>query len=1107
MKTLAHIHILLVIWALSAASPAFANISLIVTATDDTRADDLEKVISNPAILRTDTVFSPSEQEALSEMGKTVLAQARTIEVRDERGQQELTEWVKGNGLAIELTRTSLPISLDSDDSDNSASLEPLENEQWALHNDGHDQLTSLDDITSIRVPGRAGEDLQIAKAPAEPPVGGAAGTKAPIIVAVLDSGIDANHPDLQAHILRKPEECAAFENYKQCLLKEPKNTCDQKWAKVDNDKNGYPMDCVGWNLTVGRNPITQIQGNGTTTDDVGHGTHVSGIIAAQRNGIGVQGVTQNAMILPVKVINTSPRGPVRPQSDEIPDPSERNRKWDTGFADIIARGLLYAIRSNAQVVNLSLAWPEAADSNLMREMVKLAQSRGILIVAAAGNDSTEARVMPCSYPGVICVASHGPDGTLSKFSNHGSSVDLAAPGLNILSTWPTGLRATRFTDIQGYEFKNGTSMAAPFVTGALARMLGQGLSPQEAYARLLIGSRMRTNSPDDLRTTRFGNLDLAQAAQVQEQPLILPESKDPIRIEWDRKAQLLPLTIALKNYWDRADQVAIDAKIAPELERFAALGNTQWSFHSWEREQSQALSTTIQILDSRIPHEIALELNVKVAGQPDRKLRVKVDITVPIAKSTENVSVELSRILGGTISPKVSIRSILQVGKASGSAQFSDYLAIEKSATQWKLQLLTRETDSGELGADYRIAAERTLNSPTADLLNLYRLDWNRDGKDEYVFVYTAPDAQGKRNAVFRFEFLDRALNPNRTTEYTATTTIIPEDFQWLDVADHLTPAWVISGYTPTLEKPSFDPWNRNPKDSPSIRFYYLASDGLRTIKAPKDYFFVSLLAATPAQQSTGTVPVLLAKGNSYQLTYATALVTFSRAKEPQVMDIQPLALNRYRMLLGADSVLPILSLGQNSGSAGTVFASPGVRGAMRTTLIANSDAASGASKILDFTEFPVSSADSVLRFAGAFGDETRSAAFMQTQYDLQYHDFTNGIQASTSLHRFSFLPQMAFLRSFIPVVVSESSSGRSHKQPGMLVLGDLSGGETSEVVVPDYDETGRFLRLISPAKLHLESGEGCQRIGNPIPADEEHASAVAFFCGDRIIRVALEY
>jgi subtilisin family serine protease len=147
----------------------------------------------------------------------------------------------------------------------------------------------------------------------------------------------------------------------------------------------------------------------------------------------------QNVQILPVKVIASAPTGPVRPQSVDptplpsAPAPTERTLRWAAGFTDLIARGMLYAIRNGAQVANLSMAWPQNADSPLMRQMIALAQARGMIIVASAGNDSTDARVMPCVYPGVICVASHGPDGGFSHFSNYGAFVDIAAPGLSIL--------------------------------------------------------------------------------------------------------------------------------------------------------------------------------------------------------------------------------------------------------------------------------------------------------------------------------------------------------------------------------------------------------------------------------------------------------------------------------------------------------------------------------------------------------------------------------------------------------------------------------------------------------------------------------------------------
>jgi subtilisin family serine protease len=131
------------------------------------------------------------------------------------------------------------------------------------------------------------------------------------------------------------------------------------------------------------------------------------------------------------------------------------------------------------------------------------------------------------------CVASFSADGSVSHFSDFGDAVDVAAPGHKILSAWPTNLFPSFFTERKGYDFKSGTSMAAPFVTGALARLLNAGYSPDEAYARLIAGARPhlapRAMTELEPKFTLSGNLNLAGAMRASPRSLVLPADKEPM--------------------------------------------------------------------------------------------------------------------------------------------------------------------------------------------------------------------------------------------------------------------------------------------------------------------------------------------------------------------------------------------------------------------------------------------------------------------------------------------------------------------------------------------------------------------------------------------------
>lgn len=236
----------------------------------------------------------------------------------------------------------------------------------------------------------------------------------ATVRVAVIDTGIDATHPDLAGKVI---EGTTIIET----------TSSGKKYA--DDGK-----------------------------DDHGHGTHVSGIIAATwNNGMGIDGVTGNVDIelMPVKVLNDAGRG---------------------STYDII-NGIRYAADHGASILNLSLG--SNASSSLEAEAVRYAQNKGCLVIAAAGNDSIDVSFSwPASYDGVISVGSVDSQEERSYFSNYGSTLDVAAPGSDIISTVPkaTALQeqaqgyAVYGNDDEGYYISwSGTSMATPHAAGVAA--------------------------------------------------------------------------------------------------------------------------------------------------------------------------------------------------------------------------------------------------------------------------------------------------------------------------------------------------------------------------------------------------------------------------------------------------------------------------------------------------------------------------------------------------------------------------------------------------------------------------------------------------------------
>jgi thermitase len=175
--------------------------------------------------------------------------------------------------------------------------------------------------------------------------------------------------------------------------------------------------------------------------DDYGHGTHVAGIAAAaSNNGIGIAGASWGAQIMPIKVLNASGNGT---------------------YANV-ANGIIWAVDNGAQVINLSLGGP--AYSAILESAVDYAFQRGVVLVAASGNAGGSSVYYPARYTQVIAVGATDSSNQRGAFSNFGDGMEVVAPGVAIYSTELGG----------GYSYRNGTSMAAPFVSGLAAILIGQ---------------------------------------------------------------------------------------------------------------------------------------------------------------------------------------------------------------------------------------------------------------------------------------------------------------------------------------------------------------------------------------------------------------------------------------------------------------------------------------------------------------------------------------------------------------------------------------------------------------------------------------------------------
>ncbi|MDB5352542.1 MAG: in-like serine protease [Planctomycetota bacterium] len=298
---------------------------------------------------------------------------------------------------------------------------------------------------------------------------------KSSTIIAVIDSGLDTSHPDFAGRLWVNAGEAAGP-------------------AGRDNDGDGFIGDVNGWNF---------INNSPNITDDNGHGTHVTGILGATgNNGVGVAGVNWNARIMPLKFIGADGNGSV----------------------DDAVRAIYYAVDHGARVINAS--WGGGAHVQSLTDAISYANSHNVVFVTAAGNEGTNngvVRSFPADdrLPNLISVAAVDQNGNLASFSNFGvSTVDIAAPGINIRSTVPGG-----------YATYSGTSMSAPYVSGVVSLLVG--LHPEMTAAQLV--SRV-LNAAKPLpslqgRLVTGGVVDAANTvsdAYAAAHPGVIPSHKGP---------------------------------------------------------------------------------------------------------------------------------------------------------------------------------------------------------------------------------------------------------------------------------------------------------------------------------------------------------------------------------------------------------------------------------------------------------------------------------------------------------------------------------------------------------------------------------------------------
>lgn len=247
------------------------------------------------------------------------------------------------------------------------------------------------------------------------------------VIVAVIDTGIDEFHEDLKSNLWTNPGESGTDAKGR-----------NKATNGIDDDENGFIDDVYGWNF---------VSNNNRLTDNHGHGTHIAGIIGAEAgNKKGISGISPKVSLMILKYFD-----PKVPNTDNLKN---------------TVAAIHYAIKMGAHIINYSGGGTDFSQEE--NDAVSLADQKGILFVAAAGNErsnSDQHHYYPADYKlkNIISVTAIDPTTEVLASSNYGTeTVDIAAPGQNILSCLPNN----------SYGLMTGTSQATAFVTGAAALVM-----------------------------------------------------------------------------------------------------------------------------------------------------------------------------------------------------------------------------------------------------------------------------------------------------------------------------------------------------------------------------------------------------------------------------------------------------------------------------------------------------------------------------------------------------------------------------------------------------------------------------------------------------------
>ena len=611
-----------------------------------------------------------------------------------------------------------------------------------------------------------------------------------PVIVAILDSGLDVQHPWIRNSLAKNGQDCS-------------------KNADQDLDGNQYPGDCYGWNLVKAILQKNGVFGDGDVKDPHGHGTHVASqvimitekIFGAEKNPI---------RILPVRVLDEKFQGLLIPNSvmdsemAQLMSPKENAEKgMITSLGDSVARALIYAYHQGAQVINMSFSWPPTRDSAFLRKVIRYLTGKGVLIVSSAGNDESSRLPGPCSYPEVLCVGSMGPDGALSFFSNYGG-VDVAAPGLQILGSFPLYVRSSIYKKSNGFEILDGTSQATPMVAALAATLLSIGEKPDQVFQRIKLTSRSLAKestilnsdmSPLRRLTTQkvqWGAIDFDQAIhhwskerQDLRKNVWEPAVKENIvaRIS-DRTVQLEIPFIS----WGFLSQAPMSIQVSSPEQAFEVL-HQAWKFQSGNQ---WVLQIKIQVKESSLA-ETWIQLHLQEKNF-EKTYRIPMDLTRVVSQPSDALSQSIPFEHSLT---QEQLKNSLYLSTLWSSAPQDqpEYFVTRFESTGIQLGLITSSMSKNSSSYQYQkwpFISFENIGSMPGPRLNVRSKSYDH-GKAFYLFGIVA-DVRQQTSGGQQAYFLEVDENGKIDSEkkWFSEQAFLNDDLHWIQVQGRSRPLWI---------------------------------------------------------------------------------------------------------------------------------------------------------------------------------------------------------------------------------------------------------------------------------------------------------------------------